>query len=183
MWSLALPVLVVLIATATAIGIVLSNQSPRTPMVGPGKARVGEKAPSFQSWDLSGNKMSLGDFQGRPLLLTFWATSCTACREEFPALQRIRDTYQSTGFSILAVDYRETNTGQMRQYLAQLHVNFEGVIDPQGTIAWAYGVDIGLPVNVWLDRNQIVSQVMIGERPEAVLADAAAQVAGPALPS
>jgi cytochrome c biogenesis protein CcmG/thiol:disulfide interchange protein DsbE len=178
LWSLALPVLVVLIATATAVGIVALNSSPKNPSVGPGSARVGGKAPTFQSWDLNGNRVSLGDLKGRPVLLTFWATSCTACQDEFPVLQRIRDTYQSSGFTVLAVDYRETNTGQMRQFLARLHVNFQAVIDPQGTIAWAYGVDIGLPVNVWLDRSQIVSQIMIGEKPEAALAAAAAQVAG-----
>jgi cytochrome c biogenesis protein CcmG, thiol:disulfide interchange protein DsbE len=178
LWSLALPVLVVLIATATAAGIVALNSSPKNPSVGPGTATVGGRAPSFQSWDLSGNSVSLGDLKGRPLLLTFWATSCTACQDEFPALHRIQDTYQSSGFTILAVDYRETNTGQMRQFLARLRVNFEAVIDPQGTIAWAYGVDIGLPVNVWLDRSQIVSQIMIGEKPEAELAAAAAQIAG-----
>jgi cytochrome c biogenesis protein CcmG, thiol:disulfide interchange protein DsbE len=181
LWSLALPVLVVLIATATAVGIVALNTSPKNPSVGTGTARVGGKAPSFQSWDLSGNKVSLSDLKGRPVLLTFWATSCTACQDEFPALQRIRNTYQSSGFTILAVDYRETNTGQMLQFLARLHVNFEPVIDPQGTIAWAYGVDIGLPVNVWLDRSQIVSQIMIGEKPEAMLAAAAAKVAGAGL--
>jgi peroxiredoxin len=178
LWSLALPVLVVLIATATAVGIVALNSSSKNPSVGPGTAIVGERAPTFQSWDLSGSRVSLSDLKGRPVLLTFWATSCTACQNEFPALQRIRDTYQSSGFTVLAVDYRETNTGQMLQFLARLHVNFEAVIDPRGTIAWAYRVDIGLPVNVWLDRSHIVSQIMIGEKPEAVLAAAAAQVAG-----
>ncbi|HEX9098611.1 MAG TPA: TlpA disulfide reductase family protein [Candidatus Dormibacteraeota bacterium] len=167
-----------MIATATALGIVALNSSPKNPSVGPGTARVGGRAPNFQSWDLSGNRVSLDNLKGRPVLLTFWATSCTACQDEFPALRRILDTYQPSGFTILAVDYRETNMGQMRQFLARLDVNFEAVIDPQGTIAWAYGVDIGLPVNVWLDRSQIVSQIMIGEKPEAVLAAAAAQVAG-----
>ncbi len=177
LWSLALPVIVVLIATAFAAGLILLNSSPKTPWVGAGSAKVGQKAPAFQTWDLSGNKVSLGDFKGRPVLLTFWATSCSACQDEFPALQRIRDQYHLSGLTVLAVDYRETNTSQMSQFLARLHVSFEAVIDPQATIAGAYGVDIGLPVNVWLDRSQVVSQVMVGEKPAAALAAAAAQVA------
>lgn len=178
MWSLALPVVVVLVATAFAAGLIFLNSSPKTPWVGPGAATVGQKAPAFQSWDLSGNKVSLSDFKGHPVLLTFWATSCPACQDEFPVLQRIRDSYRTSGLTILAVDYRETNTSQMSQFLARLHVTFEAVIDPQATIAGAYGVDIGLPVNVWLDRNHVVSQVMVGEKPEAALVAAAAQVAG-----
>lgn len=175
-WSLALPVVVVLMATATAAGVVVLNSSSKNPSVGSGTARTGAKAPAFQSWDLGGNRVSLGDFKGRPVLLTFWATSCTACQAEFPALQRVRDTYRSSGFTILGVNYRETNTPQMRDFLTGLHVNFESVIDPQGSIASAYGVNIGLPVNVWLDRSQVVSQMMIGERPEGELSAAAARI-------
>ncbi|HYL07497.1 MAG TPA: hypothetical protein VEU76_03055, partial [Candidatus Udaeobacter sp.] len=76
---------------------------------------------------------------------------------------------------VLAVDYRETNTSSMKQFLARLHAAFTPVIDPQGTIAWAYGVDIGLPVNVWLDSSQTVEQIMLGAQSESDLAAAAAK--------
>lgn len=177
MWSLAVPVLVVLVAVGTAVGLVMLNQSPRNPWVAAGTARLGETAPNFSSWDLAGNKVSLGDFKGQPVLLTFWSTSCTACQDEFPSLQRIQNGYQSSGFTVLAVDYRETSSTQMRQFLDRLKVSFRAVIDPQGAIAWAYQVDIGLPVNVWLDRNHVVTQIMLGEKPAADLQAAAAKVA------
>ncbi|MEO8745148.1 MAG: redoxin domain-containing protein [Candidatus Dormiibacterota bacterium] len=179
-WSFALPVLVVLVATATAAGIVIANSSSKTPWVGSGHAVVGSKAPSFTSWDLNGNRVSLSDTKGRPVLLSFWATWCTACQQELPALQRIRDTYKAAGFTVLAVDYRETNATRMKQYLAGLNVNLETVIDPQGSIAAAYAVDIGLPVNVWLDRSHVVNRITTGAVPDATLESAASQVVGPA---
>lgn len=141
---------------------------------------MGGTAPAFSSWDLSGKKVSLADFKGHPVLITFWATWCTACQAELPELQRIRDRYQSTGLSILAVNYRETNHDRMSAYLAGLHVNLETVIDPEGTIASAYGVDIGLPIDVLLDRKGTVLRILIGTVPNAALAAAVAQVAGPA---
>lgn len=178
-WALALPLLVVIVATATAVAIITAGRSAKTASVAGGLARVGGTAPGFTSWDLGGNKVSLADFKGRPVLLTFWATWCTACQDELPAMQRIRDRYQSTGFTVLAVNYKETNDARMGQYLAGLHVNLEAVVDPEGTIATAYGVNIGLPVSVLLDRKTTVTEMFVGVPPSAALEAAVGKVAGP----
>jgi len=177
-WSLALPVAVVLLATSAAAGFVILNASPKTPTVAAGPAQVGAKAPGFSTWDLNGNRVSLGDFRGKPVLLTFWATWCTACQDELPALQQIADTYRAAGLTVLAVDYRESDTARMTQFLTGLRVHLEGLIDPQGSIASAYGVDIGLPVNVWLDRKLVVSQIITGAVPDTTLQSAAMRLVG-----
>lgn len=182
MWALALPVLVVVVAAATGVALITVGRSSRTPSVSPGLARVGGTAPAFTSWDLRGNKVNLADFKSHPVLITFWATWCTACQEELPTVQRIRDQYQSTGFSVLAVNYRETNNSRMSQYLAGLHVNLEAVIDPEGTIASAYGVDIGLPISVLLDGTGTVVQIWVGAVTSAALETAVGKVARPASP-
>ncbi|MHB8686022.1 MAG: TlpA disulfide reductase family protein [Candidatus Dormibacteraceae bacterium] len=161
---------------AVAVAMITVGRSPQTVSVSGGVARVDGRAPNFVSWDLNGKKVSLTDFKGRPILLTFWATWCTVCREELPALQRIQDRYQSTGFTILAINYRETDNRRLRQYLDGLQVNLKAVIDPEGTIAAAYGVEIGLPVNVLLNRAGTVVQIMIGEVPNATLESAVGQL-------
>ena len=175
-WALALPVLVVVVVVAVAVAMITDGRSPHTVSVSGGVAHVNGPAPNFASWDLNGKRVSLTDFKGRPMLLTFWATWCTVCREELPALQRIQDRYQSTGFTILAINYRETNNGRLAQYLAGLNVTLKAVIDPEGTIAAAYGVDIGLPVNVLLNRAGTVVQIIIGEVPNATLESAVSRI-------
>jgi len=175
-WALAVPVLVVVVVVAVAVAMITDGRSPHMVSVSGGVARVNGPAPNFSSWDLNGKKVSLADFKGRPMLLTFWATWCTVCREELPALQRIQDRYQSTGFTVLAINYRETDNGRLAQYLAGLQVTLKAVIDPEGTIAAAYGVDIGLPVNVLLNRAGTVVQIIIGEVPSATLESAVSQI-------
>jgi len=175
-WALAVPVLVVVVVVAVAAAMITDGRSPHTVSVSGGVARVNGPAPNFSSWDLNGKKVSLADFKGRPMLLTFWATWCTVCREELPALQRIQDRYQSTGFTVLAINYRETGNGRLAQYLAGLQVTLKAVIDPEGTIAAAYGVDIGLPVNVLLNRAGTVVQIIIGEVPNATLESAVSRI-------
>jgi cytochrome c biogenesis protein CcmG, thiol:disulfide interchange protein DsbE len=178
-WALALPLIVVVAAAATAVAMITVDRSSKTASVSGGTARVGGTAPTFSSRDLSGRQVSLADFKGHPVLITFWATWCTACQEELPAVQRIRDRYQSTGLRVLAVNYRETNNARMSDYLAGLHVNLEALIDPDGTIASAYGVDIGLPISVLLDSKGTVVRIMIGAASSATMEAAVAQVAGP----
>jgi cytochrome c biogenesis protein CcmG, thiol:disulfide interchange protein DsbE len=175
-WAFALPMLVVVAAVAIAVMLLTMGRSPS---VSGGPARVGVTAPAFSTWDLSGKPVNLTDFRGRPVLLTFWATGCAACKEELPALQGIQDRYQSTGLTVLAVNYGETNDVRMSQYLAALHVNLKAVIDPKGTIAHAYGV-FGLPITVLVDRKGRVGQIIIGLVPSAVLEDAVARITGQA---
>jgi thiol-disulfide isomerase/thioredoxin len=176
-WALALPVVVVLIATSAGVGMVLANRSSSVVWVAQGHATVGAPAPNFTSYDLQGKKVSLSDFGSRPVLLTFWATWCTVCRDELPALQALEQSYTSSGFAVLAVNYRETDTGRMRAYLAGIGVTLESLIDPGASIASAYGVDIGLPVNVLVDKAGRVARIMVGELSSAAIAAAVTQVA------
>jgi peroxiredoxin len=175
-WALALPVLVVLAATAAGVTVVIADRSWNPASVARGHARVGDAAPNFTSVDLQGKKVSLSDFRSRPVLLTFWATWCTVCKVELPALQALEQKYNSAGLKVLGVNYRQTSNEQMRQYLAGDNVTLQSVIDPQATIATAYGVDIGLPVNVLVDRSGRVAQIMIGETSIASVESAVKQV-------
>lgn len=179
-WALALPVIVVLVAMSVGVAMVVASHSSKTVWVAAGHARVGGTTPNFTSWDLSGKKVSLSDLGARPVLLSFWATWCTVCRDELPALQRLQDKYRSDGLTVLAMNYRESNTERMRQYLAGLQVKLESVIDPDGSIGSVYGVNVGLPVNVLSDRTGVVVKIMIGEVPVASIESAIRQVLAPA---
>ena len=179
-WALLLPVLVVVIAMSAGIAMVVASRSSNPVWVAAGHARVGGTTPDFSSWDLNGKQVSFSALGRRPVLLTFWATWCTVCRDELPALQRLQDQYQSGGFTVLAVNYRESSSDRMRKYLSGLGVSLQTVIDPEGAIGAAYGVDVGLPVNVLSDRSGTVAQIMIGEVPIAAIDDAVRQAVGPA---
>jgi thiol-disulfide isomerase/thioredoxin len=178
-WALALPVVVVLLAVTAGVAMVVASRPSSSVWVASGHAIVGGTSPNFASRDLEGKKISLSDFGGRPVLLSFWATWCTVCRDELPALQRLQDQYGAGGLVVLLVNYRETSTDRMRQYLAGLSVKLEAVIDPDGVIATAYGVDVGLPVNVVSDRSGKVSRILIGEVPIATIESAIQHAVSP----
>jgi cytochrome c biogenesis protein CcmG/thiol:disulfide interchange protein DsbE len=174
-WALALPVAVVLLAVSAGMALVAANRPSSSVWVASGHAIVGGTSPNFTSQDLAGTKVSLSDFRGRPVLLSFWATWCTVCHEELPELQTLQNRYRAAGLQVLLVNYRETSYDRMRQYLSGLQVNLEALADPDGAIAAAYGVDIGLPVNVLSDRSGKVARILIGEAPIATIESAIQQ--------
>ena len=52
-------------------------------------------AASFR--DPEGRPRALGEFQGRIVVLNFWATWCGPCRDEMPAFERLHQRWQSRG--------------------------------------------------------------------------------------
>lgn len=53
--------------------------------------------------DAEGRPQALGQFQGRVLVLNFWATWCGPCREEMPAFTRVQARWKDRGVQFLGV--------------------------------------------------------------------------------
>jgi len=126
-------------------------------------------APDFTSQTLDGVPVRLSQYRGRPVLIDFWATWCTACQDEMPEIQRAADRYRGAGLVALAVNDQQMNTAAMRAFLRRLGVRIPAVYDPDGRIADAYGVTIGLPVSIFVDRSGKVSFIQVGQMSETVL--------------
>jgi thiol-disulfide isomerase/thioredoxin len=63
----------------------------------------GKPAPGFTLVDLQGKKVSLSDFKGKPVLVTFWATWCGPCKLEMPWLEEFSKKYAAQGFVVLGL--------------------------------------------------------------------------------
>lgn len=154
-----------------ANGLFVHRPAAPTAVVSGGQAAVGMSAPGFSSQTLEGAEFRLNQLQGKPVLLNFWATWCTACEGEMPELQRAAERYRSQGMTVLAVNYRQTNTAEMRSFLDRLGAGFPAVYDPDGRIASAYGVSLGLPVSVFIDRTGRVKFIQLGQMSNSLLED------------
>jgi peroxiredoxin len=80
----------VAVALAFATYIVLSPEGIRD-------------APQLDLKALSGDPVKVGGKQQRPMLVTFWSTSCTTCIAEMPHLKDMYGDLRSGGFEILGV--------------------------------------------------------------------------------
>jgi thiol-disulfide isomerase/thioredoxin len=69
----------------------------------PGEEWVGRKLPAMLVMDTSGKAISLNSFNGRWLLIDFWASWCKPCREESPNLRNAFRQYNKRGLSIVSI--------------------------------------------------------------------------------
>ena len=68
---------------------------------------IGQKAPKVSVTDLSGKAVELQDFQGKWVLVDFWATNCPPCMKEFPGLKRFYQARHSKGLEIVGISLDE----------------------------------------------------------------------------
>jgi len=126
-----------------------------------GAVQVGKPAPSFALKDLDGHPVSLSDLEGKPVLITFWATWCVPCRDELPLIRDEYLAHRLEGLRVVAIDYGNESPDTIRAFWTSLKLQPAPVLDPDGQAAKAYGVNVtlstGLPVSVLVARDGTVS--------------------------
>lgn len=80
-------------------------------------------ATAFALDSLDGKKVSLADYRGKILLLTFWFPACGPCRAEFPYLQRIFEKYKDRGLAVVAIDVESDDAGA-RKFMSGQGITF-----------------------------------------------------------
>ena len=113
-------------------------------------------APDFTGQTPSGQTLQLSDFQGKVVLLDFWASWCGPCRKEMPFLIELYEEHKDEGFEIIAVNI-DTDIANMNGFLETLdtEVPFIMLTDPDGTIPPLYDL-AAMPTSVFIDTNGIL---------------------------
>ena len=123
---------------------------------------VGHTAPKLALSDFSGRTVTLAAYQGRPVILNFWATWCVPCRQEMPLLQQASETHQHMGLTILGINQDEPERYQaVEAYWVQAGLTFANLFDPDGTTARRYQVFI-LPSTMFVNTQGRVTAIHRG---------------------
>ena len=124
---------------------------------------VGTPAPDFTLSGLTGSNLRLSEYQGRVVMINFWATWCGPCRQEMPALQTIYQRYEPAGFTLLGVNVDAEPDGA-RRMAEDLGVSFPLLFDADKDVSKLYDVR-AMPVTVLVDRDGRVRYVHHGYKP------------------
>ena len=130
------------------------------PRPAPTLARIGEPAPAFALSDLDGNRLSLGDLRGRPVIVNFWASSCAPCVDEFPLLTSAAAAHRSDGLAVVGIVVRDSSVAA-RDFLARMGATWPSAMDPGDAVAMQYAI-IGPPDSFFIDRDGVVVSRQIG---------------------
>lgn len=117
----------------------------------------------FSLPDIEGKERWLSEWQGKTIVLNFWATWCTPCKEEMPILMAAHKRYQDRGLRVIgvAIDTREA----VAAYARELGIDYPLLIgDEAGLgIMSRYGNPRGaLPYTVVIGSDGTVAAKKLG---------------------
>ncbi len=84
----------------------------------------GELAPPFKLVSTSGQQITLANYRGYVLLIDFFATWCSPCRDSIPHLVKLNQKYGSKGLQILGLSLDENGDKAVREFSIAHKVNY-----------------------------------------------------------
>lgn len=120
----------------------------------------GKPAPAFAVTDLlTGQPVTSEQLKGQPYLLNFWATWCSPCKMEEPALE-----WASRNFGdrvrFLGVVFEDTEDNA-RQYLARRPSSYTHLWDPNSRMSVDFGTT-GVPETYFIDASGVIRDKFVG---------------------
>ena len=119
-------------------------------------------APGFILSDMDGERFDLASARGKWVFLHFWASWCGPCREEMPAIQKMRDQFAADELAVILVNTAE-NEDTIFSFLAEINMGMNSLMDADGQVTEKYRPR-GLPTTVLIDRNGQMQYQAIGGR-------------------
>ena len=119
------------------------------------------RAPQFTLKDLNGRTVRLSDYQGKVVLINFWATWCPPCRAEMPDLVKLQREHGKEGLQIIGITYPPEKKSRVRRFARSLKVNYPIILGTR-EIKDRFSSDETLPLTVVINRNGKVNDIISG---------------------
>jgi thiol-disulfide isomerase/thioredoxin len=126
------------------------------------RPRVGDMPPSLLGNDSKGNPIDLARYQGKVVIVTFWASWCGPCRKELPVLAHFQRVIGRDALEVVAVNFQESKTdfnAVIRRNRGTVDLTY--VFDGKGRLADQYQVN-AVPNMFIIDREGRVAHVHVG---------------------
>jgi cytochrome c biogenesis protein CcmG/thiol:disulfide interchange protein DsbE len=124
-----------------------------------GRAEVGKPAPKFTATDLTGKSVSLASYRGRALIVSFGASWCHPCRQEYPLLVAAAAKHGHR-LAIVSVMHEDLNR-DARKFVREFHARWPAINDESNAISSAYGV-VGVPQTFFITPSGVVQARVFG---------------------
>ncbi|MFQ6083532.1 MAG: peroxiredoxin family protein [Candidatus Aminicenantia bacterium] len=121
-------------------------------------------APDFTLPDITGKKISLSDYQGKIIILDFWATWCPPCRIEIPAFIELYNKYKQQGLVIIGISLDREGTKVLIPFIKKYGINYPILLGNKEVVK-AYGGIRGIPTTFIIDQRGKIRNKHIGVPP------------------
>jgi len=127
------------------------------------RLRVGDVAPLFKVKTLDGKDLKLANFQGKVVLLDFWATWCVPCIADMPRLKDLYDAFSKDERFVMISLSMDRKVETAKEYVAKNKLKWlQSFLDGgfQSTVVKDYGV-IGIPAKFLIGADgRIIAKIL-----------------------
>ena len=128
-----------------------------------------EQAPAVDYVLLNGQKASSRDWNGKVMLVNFWATSCATCVKEMPQMVATHDKFKARGLDTVAVAMSYDPPAFVARYAETRKLPFGVAIDNTGSVAQAFGQVQMTPTTFLINKRGEIVKRFVGEPDFAAL--------------
>ena len=122
-----------------------------------------KRVPDVSVSTLEGTPLTLASLRGRPVLVTFWATTCPGCVAEMPHLVQLYRQYSPRGLSIVAVAMSYDPPKQVQEMVRRRDLPYTVALDRDGKAARAFGNVQLTPTTFLVSPDGRIVQQTLGE--------------------
>jgi len=126
---------------------------------------IGAPAPDFTLSLFDGGELSPADRRGMVVVVNFWASWCSPCRDEAPALERLWREYEDKGVVFVGVNFKDI-TAKATAFIEEFDITYPNGPDPYNRISRAYHIT-GVPETFLIAKDGRLVQHYIGPITEA----------------
>lgn len=126
-------------------------------------AQKGEALTKLSLPDLDGKPQALAQWQGKVLVINYWATWCVPCLDEMPAFSRLQQKHADRGVRFVGLSIDDPD--KVREFQKKTPVIYPLLIAEPSTIALTEALGNaaqGLPFTVVIDRKGQVAATRLG---------------------
>lgn len=119
--------------------------------------KIGDRYVDFSMPNQKGELISLSNFEGKLILLDFWASSCGPCIEEYPALKKAYSKFNKDGLEIVSISEDQTKERWIKA-IQKNELNWVNLWQEEGNRAdpyLIYGIN-GIPDNFLISESGII---------------------------
>lgn len=151
------PVVIGLVAAAALLAVVAAAA------LLPGTATSGDAVDYAAVDQATGEPVDLASLEGRPVLLTSWATWCGPCTEELPAIQELYERRRDEGLEVVAVNVNAAGPDEpaIVPMAEELGLTMPQWRDRDNRFAAAFD-GVGVPTNVLVDEHGAIVRTWQG---------------------
>jgi cytochrome c biogenesis protein CcmG/thiol:disulfide interchange protein DsbE len=128
------------------------------------------KAPGFALRSLDGKTVNFSQFQGKVVLVDFWASWCRPCRRSIPDLNSLYQKYSPEGFEVVGISLDKSGTSRLQEFAKKIGITYTVVMGSR-EIAQRWDTGPAIPVAYLVDREGEIVGKYVGLQDKTKLED------------